>query len=111
MLGVKGSFFQTLLDINWMNRLSKISYGIFLVHGMVIIFIINTKTYDTYLSIIDVYVQTLATIVISLTISFLLTLFIELPCRNLTKIILFSLQKETVETNNSAKISILSEDI
>jgi len=74
ILGIKSSFFRTLLDTKFFNVLSRISYGVFLVHGMVIFHINWNKKEDVYLSINNTYITTLAAIVLSCILGFLLTI-------------------------------------
>lgn len=76
MLGVKGSFVQTLLDTWLFNFLARISYGTYLVHGLTILYISGTKRYDTYYSITDLYVNSLAVIVISYFFGLVTTLLV-----------------------------------
>ena len=83
LLGVKGSVFRTFLDTPFFNFLSRISYGVYLVHGMAIFYINWGNKADTYLSIVNAYVITIAAIVISIVFGFLLTVVVELPFRKL----------------------------
>ena len=48
LLGVKNTFIRTLLNKDTFNFLARISYGVYLVHGLVILYLANTKRYDTY---------------------------------------------------------------
>jgi hypothetical protein len=73
ILGIKGSFFRTILDTKFFNVMSRISYGVFLVHGMVIFHINWSKKEDVYLSINNTYVTTISAILLSCILGFLLT--------------------------------------
>lgn len=84
LLGVKGSLIRTLLDKPIFNFIARISYGIYLVHGLVILYIANMKRYDTYFWISDLYVNSLAVIVLSCVFGLLLTLFAEMPINYVT---------------------------
>jgi len=83
LLGVQGSFFRTLLDTRLFNFLSRISYSMYLVHGMAIFYINWGNRNDQYLSIVNTYILTLAAIAITVLFAFLLTLILELPFRKL----------------------------
>lgn len=83
LLGVEGSLFRTLLDTKFFNFLSRISYGVFLVHGMAIFYINWGNKTDTYLSITNTYVISLSAIILSIFFGFLLTVTIEIPFRRL----------------------------
>jgi len=48
LLGVKNTFIRTLLDKPIFNFMARISYGVYLVHGLVILYVANIKRYDTY---------------------------------------------------------------
>lgn len=82
---MRGSFFRTILDIKFLSLFSSISYGVYLVHGLLILYISGTKTYDTYLSVSDEYVQVLSVLVLSVFFGGCLTFLVELPCRYLSK--------------------------
>jgi peptidoglycan/LPS O-acetylase OafA/YrhL len=79
ILGIRHTFIRTLLDTPIFNFLARISYGVYLVHGLVILYIANTKRYDTYFWITDLYVNSLTVILISCLFGLVLTLFAELP--------------------------------
>lgn len=79
MLGVKGSFFRTVLDTPFFNFMSRISYCTYLFHGLVILYISGTKRYDTYFSITDLYINSLAVIVLSYFFGLVTTLLVEMP--------------------------------
>ncbi len=81
MLGVQGSFFRLILDTPVFNFLSRISYGTYLVHGLAILYFSGTKKYDTYFGITDLYVNSLAVIVVSYFLGLVTTLLVELPCQ------------------------------
>lgn len=85
ILGIRHSFFRTLLDTAFFNFLSRISYGVFLVHGMVIFRINWNKKEDLYLSVISTYVTTLAAILLSCIFGLLLTVTVEAPLRKIFK--------------------------
>jgi len=85
ILGIKSSFFRTILDAKFFNILSRISYGVFLVHGMVIFRINWSRREDLYLSINNTYVTVLAAIVLSCILGFLLTIAVEKPLRKVFK--------------------------
>ena len=80
VLGIKHSFIQTLLDVPFFNFVSRISYSAYLVHGLVILYIANIKWYDTYYWISDLYVNSLAAILLCLFFGGLLSLLVEYPC-------------------------------
>ena len=75
LLGVKNTFIRTLLDKTTFNFLARISYAVYLVHGLVILYVSNTKRYDTYFWISDLYVTSLAVILISCVAGLILTIF------------------------------------
>lgn len=83
LLGVEGSFFRLVLDTPFFSFLSRISYGTYLVHGLAILYFSGTKKYDTYFGITDLYVNSLAVIVVSYFFGLLTTLLVELPSRYL----------------------------
>ena len=85
LLGIRSTFIRTLLDQPFFIFLGRISYGVYLVHGLVILYVSNVKRYDTYFWILDLYVNSLAVIVLSCFFGSLLTLFVELPCSYVTK--------------------------
>jgi peptidoglycan/LPS O-acetylase OafA/YrhL len=74
ILGIKNSFFTTILDTKFFNFVSRISYGIFLIHGMVIFHINWSNKQDTYLSINNTYVNTLSAIAQSCLLGFITTI-------------------------------------
>ena len=53
----------------------------YLVHGLVILYTANVKHYDTYFNITDLYVNSLAVIVITVVFGFGLNVMVELPCK------------------------------
>ena len=65
ILGVRKSFFQTLLEGSFFNFISRISYSTYLIHGLVILYIANIKGYDSYYWISDLFVISMATIALS----------------------------------------------
>lgn len=79
MLGVKGSFFRIVLDTPFFFFLSRISYCTYLFHGLIILYISGTKRYDTYFSITDLYINSLAVIVLSYTFGLITTILVEMP--------------------------------
>lgn len=99
MLGVKGSFFRVVLDIPFFNFLARLSYGTYLVHGLVILYISGTKRYDTYYSIIDLYINSLAVIVLSYFFGFITTLIIEMPFKYIIQRILGDEKSLIVQSN------------
>lgn len=70
-----------ILDTPVFNFLSRISYGTYLVHGLPILYFSGTKKYDTYFGITDLYVNSLAVIVVSYFLGLVTTLLVELPCQ------------------------------
>jgi peptidoglycan/LPS O-acetylase OafA/YrhL len=62
------------LDTKFFNFVSRISYGIFLIHGMVIFHINWSNKQDTYLSINNTYVNTLSAIAQSCLLGFITTI-------------------------------------
>lgn len=84
ILGVKNTVIRTFLASNFFNFMARISFGVYVCHGLVILYIANTKRYDTYFWISDLYVNSLAIIVLSCVFGTLLTLFAELPVNYLT---------------------------
>jgi peptidoglycan/LPS O-acetylase OafA/YrhL len=56
LLGIKNSFFRTILDTRLFNFLAKISFCVYLVHYIVLSQIISYKTYDIYYFIEDILV-------------------------------------------------------
>jgi peptidoglycan/LPS O-acetylase OafA/YrhL len=94
ILGIKGSFISTLLDQPLFNILSRFSYGAILFHGLIILYIANVKQIDTYFWISDLYVTSLAVIVLSCFFGVLMTLFVEMPCNYLSNRMLISLKSE-----------------
>lgn len=97
MLGVQGSFFRTLLSSSFFTFFARISYGVYLVHGLIILYISGTKRYDTYFTILDLYVNSLAIIVLSMFFGFIVTLFLELPSSYLMKKVLPEKLKQKME--------------
>lgn len=80
ILGCKGSFFHLLLSNKLFNFLAKISFCTYLVHVMVMIQSIMSRTYDNYYSLITTFPLYLGNLVVSCFIGFLMTIFVELPC-------------------------------
>ena len=94
ILGVKHSFIQTLLDVPLFNFISRISYGVYVVHGLVILYIANVKWYDTYYWLSDLYVISLAVILLSCFFGGLLSVFVEYPCLYFSKKLMEGLKGE-----------------
>lgn len=106
MLGVRGSFFRTVLDVKGLNMFASISYSVYLLHGMLIYYNSGIKTYDTYLNITDVYVQALSIILLSAFFGFWLTVIIELPCKYLANGVVLKLAQK-LGGNTQVKESLL----
>jgi peptidoglycan/LPS O-acetylase OafA/YrhL len=79
VLGVKGSFFRTVLDNKILSFLAKISFCTYLVHLMVIMQYISSRTFDNYYSLLATITPFLGCLVVSCFFGFLMTIFVELP--------------------------------
>jgi peptidoglycan/LPS O-acetylase OafA/YrhL len=79
VLGCKGSFFRVLLDNRILNFIAKISFCNYLVHLMVILQYISSRTYDNYYSLLATFPLYLGSLVVSCFFGFLMTIFVELP--------------------------------
>ena len=79
VLGCKGSFFRLLLESKILNFMAKISFCTYLVHFMVILQFVSSRTYDNYFSLLDTFTLYLGALVVSCFFGFLMTIFVELP--------------------------------
>lgn len=79
VLGVKGSFFQILLDNKILNFMAKISFCTYLIHLMVILQYISSRTFDNYYSLLATFTPYLGCLVVSCFLGFLMTIFVEVP--------------------------------
>ena len=106
MLGVKPSFIRTLLDTSFFNYLSRISYSVYLVHGLVILQVNNVKKYDTYFSILDLYITSLAVILLSCFFGTILTFLLDIPTQKIVTKTFSSLRKTSPEVKNPGKVKL-----
>jgi peptidoglycan/LPS O-acetylase OafA/YrhL len=79
VLGVKGSFFQILLDNKILNFMAKISFCTYLVHLMVILQYVYSRTFDNYYSLLATFTPYLGCLVVSCFFGFLMTILVEVP--------------------------------
>ncbi len=79
ILGVQGSLFRTLLDNKILNFLAKISFCTYLIHLMVILQYISSRSFDNYYSLLATFTPYLGCLVVSCFFGFLMTIFVELP--------------------------------
>lgn len=80
ILGCKHSFFKLILDNKLFNFMAKISFCTYLVHLIVLIQYIFSRTEDSYYSITDAFPKYLGCLVLSCFFGFLVTVFVEVPC-------------------------------
>ena len=73
LLGVKGSFFLTVLNTKVFSFIAKISFCVYLVHYIVITQFLAVFYVDMYYYIVDRYVNLLGLITVSCGFGFLLT--------------------------------------
>ena len=85
LLGIKSSFFRTILDSSLFNILAKISFCTYLMHYMIITQIFASQTYDIYYNLPDVFIQFEGILVLSCFIGFLMTIAVEIPFSTLQK--------------------------
>jgi peptidoglycan/LPS O-acetylase OafA/YrhL len=113
ILGCRGSFFQTLLDNKLFNFMAKISFCTYLIHLMVIIQYISSRTFDNYYSLLATFPLYLGCLVASCFFGFLLTIFVEVPCsvwqKEIMKIIMTG--KERKETKDERSEDLISDKI
>jgi peptidoglycan/LPS O-acetylase OafA/YrhL len=76
IIGVKNSFFCTILNNKLFSFIAKISFCTYLVHLMVVYQYIFSRFADNYYSITNVFVTELGILVISLFFGFLLTILV-----------------------------------
>lgn len=79
VLGVKGSFFQILLDNKILNFMAKISFCTYQVHLIVIMQYTSSRTFDNYYSMLATFTPYLGCLVVSCFFGFLMTILVELP--------------------------------
>ena len=85
LLGIKSSFFRTVLDTKFFNFMAKISFCVYLVHYIVITQVLGNNKIDLYYNIEDRYVNLLGILCISCFFGFLLTILVEVPFSLLQK--------------------------
>ena len=89
-LGIKGSFFELVLNSRLLMVIARISFCTYLVHLMVIYQVIYVQNNDFYYDLTTLFVIYIGILVLSLLLGFLLTILVEVPFSNLLKIIMKS---------------------
>lgn len=103
LLGIKNSFFRTVLDTTLFNILAKISFCTYLIHYMIITQTVASQTYDIYYNLLDVFTQFHANLFLSCFFGFLMTIIVEVPFSVIQKHLFTSLLKNTKRDKSSAK--------
>ena len=85
ILGIPGSFFNLILTCRALSFIARVSFCTYLVHLMVIMQFILTRSYDIYFYTSDLFVINLGMLVLSLIFGTVLTVIVELPFANLQK--------------------------
>lgn len=80
LLGIKDSFFRTILCASVFNIIAKISFCTYLLHLAFLYQFINSRTEDIYYSINDVFVLYLGSLAVSCLLGFIMTIIVEVPC-------------------------------
>ena len=93
LLGIKTSFFKTILDTSLFSFIAKISFCVYLVHYIVLSQIISYVKGDIYYFIPDRFMIHLAICVLSCFFGTLLTVFVELPFSFIQKELMSRLKK------------------
>lgn len=93
LLGLKTSFFRTILDTKLFNFIAKISFCVYLVHYIVLSQEIAYRAYDVYYYPKDIYIQFIGVLVLSCFFGFILTVTVELPFSHLQKQFLSKIAK------------------
>jgi peptidoglycan/LPS O-acetylase OafA/YrhL len=85
ILGIKHSFFRTILTAKIFTFISRISFCTYLVHLMVVYQYIYTRSYDIYYNIKDMFVIFIGFLPLILTFGAAATILIEVPFSNLLR--------------------------
>ena len=106
LLGVKGSFFMTILDTKLFSFIAKISFCTYLVHLIFITQYLAVFYTDLYYNIQDRYVILLGFICASCFFGFLLTIVVEVPFSYLQKEVMnkFKGKKKEERKNDNREI-------
>jgi peptidoglycan/LPS O-acetylase OafA/YrhL len=85
LLGIKGSFFQYLLDTRVFSIIAKISFCVYLVHYILVGHWLAGNKMDLYYSQLDRFVVHCAMVVLSCFFGYLLAIVVEIPCSYIQK--------------------------
>ncbi|XP_043465527.1 O-acyltransferase like protein-like [Leptopilina heterotoma] len=97
-------FYYNLLTSRWMQPLSRISYGIFLIHFVIHHFEIGTTRTAFTFSLYNVLKYLVSDLVYSVCLALFLAIVIEFPFRNILNVII---ERKSIVTNKKSPSSII----
>lgn len=105
LLGIKSSFFRTVLDTSLFNIIAKLSFCGYLVHYMIISQFLAAVTYDTYYQITDRFVIDLGLLVLTFVFAALMVIIIEVPFATLQKELMNKLKDSSKKSKEAPRIA------
>jgi peptidoglycan/LPS O-acetylase OafA/YrhL len=85
LLGLKCSFFRTILDTSLFNYIAKISFCGYLVHYIILSQVLGVVTIDTYYSISDRFIINMGILILTFAFATIMVFVIEVPFATLQK--------------------------
>ena len=102
-IGIKNSFFNTILTAKVFSFIARISFCTYLIHIFVLSYWIATRSYDVYYTFWDIFTFYSGILVLVLFFGFLITVCIELPFSNLLKNGMQKLMKKNEDRGQDRK--------